>query len=65
MPEESRSLLAVGDALAADLLDALSRLRFEEATKDGDRRAGYRIRYCAVVERNLALPSQFPEGGGA
>jgi hypothetical protein len=62
MPEESRSLLAVGDALAADLLDALSRLRFEEATKDGDRRAGYRIRYSAVVERNLALPSQFPEG---
>ncbi len=62
MPEESRSLLAVGDALAADLLDALSPLRFEEAADDGDRRAGYRIRYSAVVERNLAFPSQFPEG---
>jgi hypothetical protein len=51
MPEESRSLLAVGDALAADLLDALSRLRFEEATKDGDRRAGYRIRSRASSPR--------------
>jgi predicted GNAT family N-acyltransferase len=62
MPEESRSVLAVGDALAADLLDALSPLRFEEAADDGDRRTGYRIRYAAVVERNLASPSQFPEG---
>jgi predicted GNAT family N-acyltransferase len=61
MPEESRSLLAVGDAIAARLLDALAPLRFEEAADDGDRRAGYRIRYSAVVERNLALPSQFPE----
>ena len=62
MPEESRSLLAAGDALAAHLLDALSPLRFEEAADDGDRRVGYRIRYSAVVERNLASPNQFPEG---
>ena len=46
--------LEVGDAVATDLLSALAPLRVEEAHDELERRASYRLRYAAVVERGLA-----------
>jgi N-acyl-L-homoserine lactone synthetase len=60
--ERDGGLLEVGDAVAADLLDALAPLRFEEVRDDTERRAGYRLRYAAVVERDLAVSEQFLDG---
>ena len=55
--------LDVGDAVAADLLSSLSPLRFEEAHDDSeDKRASYRLRYAAVVERGLAPADAFRDG---
>ena len=54
--------LEVGDAVATDLLSALSPLRVEEAHDELERRASYRLRYAAVVERGLASTDAFPDG---
>ena len=62
MADEMVDLLEVGDAVAADLLTSLLPLRFDEVADEGERRAGYRLRYDAVVERALAEASRFPDG---
>jgi len=62
MSEDERGLLEVGDAVAANLLAAHAPLRFEEVRDEVERRAGYRLRYAAVVERNLASPELFSDG---
>ena len=54
--------LEVGDAVATDLLSALAPLRVEEAHDELERRASYRLRYAAVVERGLASTDAFPDG---
>jgi N-acyl-L-homoserine lactone synthetase len=62
MLEGSTGSLGVFDRLATDLLEVLSPLRFEEARDDQERRVAYRLRYAAVVERDLAGVSRFPDG---
>ena len=53
---------AIGRAVAADLLDWLSPLRFDEAASESERREAYRLRYRAVVERGMATADRFPDG---
>ncbi len=62
MDDETTDLLALGDALAQDLLAGLSPLRFTEVADEDERRAGFRLRYEAVVERGMADPGGFPDG---
>lgn len=53
--------LAAGDAVAAKALEALAPHRFAEAADDDERRAGYQLRFDAVIERDLASVSLFPD----
>jgi hypothetical protein len=54
--------VALGDAVAADLLAAVAPLRFDEVRDDAERRAAHRLRYLGILERNMAPAERFPNG---
>lgn len=54
--------LAVGDAVAADLLAELEPLRFVEAADERECEEAFRLRYRAVIERGMAPAERFAAG---
>jgi N-acyl-L-homoserine lactone synthetase len=61
-PDPGEDLLASGDAVVRKVLASMAPLRFESASDEGEREAAFRLRYRAVVERNMTAAEQFPEG---
>jgi N-acyl-L-homoserine lactone synthetase len=57
-----KDLFEVGDTIATDLLASLAPLHFSEASDDRERKASFRLRYRAVVERNMSAVDNFPDG---
>jgi N-acyl-L-homoserine lactone synthetase len=58
----SRESNAIGRAVAADILDWLCPLRFDEASGETERREAFRLRYRAVVEGGMDRADRFPDG---
>lgn len=52
----------MGRAVAANLLDWLAPLRFEEASSESEQREAYRLRYRAVVDAGMDTSNRFPDG---
>jgi N-acyl-L-homoserine lactone synthetase len=61
-PAPSGDLLTIGDAIVKGVLASLEPLRFEATSDDRGHEAAFRLRYRAVVERNLADAAGFPDG---
>ena len=53
---------AVGRAVAADLLNWLHPLRFDEAANETECREAFRLRYRAVVDGAMDTADRFPDG---
>jgi len=58
----SRKSDAIGRAVAADVLDWLGPLRFDEASSEAECREAFRLRYRAVVDVGMDTADKFPDG---
>lgn len=61
-PDPGEDLLASGDAVVRKVLAKMAPLRFDPASDEGEREAAFRLRYRAVVERNMTAAERFPDG---
>jgi N-acyl-L-homoserine lactone synthetase len=61
-PDRSDDLRTSGDAVVRKVLASMLPLRFDPASDEHECEAAFRLRYRAVVERNMTAAEQFPEG---